>query len=92
MTDTKIDTDPSYKGGWMYCRMAAFDESEGYVEDSPGVHVRIRIKNIIAYFQATQTVAELYVEGFDERLAIIGNVQQIDKIIARETVKTVHNV
>lgn len=91
MTEKKTDLSPQYKSGWLLCRMATLDDSEGYTDDAPGVFIRVRIAEITVYIQATQSVVELHMRGEDAPLAIWATVDQVDKIIARETVKTVHN-
>ncbi len=83
------EDDLSYKSGLLFGRLIDTDDSDGAVRIVPGVHFRWRLSEVLGYHQMEPSVLHLYVRGQAEPFEVLGQVADLDKILARASLTTV---
>ena len=80
----------SYANGFLLGYMVQDVAGEdGYEETNPGVLVRIRVSEIIAYCAGTASVVEVSVRGIIDGYDVWGTIKEMDKVMALDRIRVV---
>lgn len=82
-------TDISYSNGFLRGRFTAVDESDGTSRTGPGVHGRVRCRDVVAYHADEPGVVAVYAVGFEDPFYFCGTVEGCDEAMARSDMTTV---
>ena len=90
MADKKPKASPiTYANGFLVGRLVFVDDSEGFEQTAPGVLVRMRVADIVAYCYSTSYCIEVQVRGIAETYDLWGTIQEMDKVMALDRIQTV---
>ena len=90
MADKKTKASPiTYANGFLVGRLVFIDDSEGHEEVVPGLLIRIRVTDVIAYCYNMSYCIEIQVRGVTETYDLWGTIEEMDKVMALDRIQTV---
>jgi len=83
------DVDITFANGWLRGQMAVEDSSDGERGTGPGLLMRIRLSEVVEYFDDDACVLIIITPHNPKGVAFYGKAETLDGIIARESLKEV---
>lgn len=78
---------PTWRSGFVHCRLVGADESSGTVKQVAGVHARIRASTIDLYHQEEAGIILIQRLGDEDPMYIVGELADLDKAMARDATR-----